>query len=195
MNINNRTAAAQALPQAKSDAIFFDSDLPGFGLRLRRAADGTVRKSFVVQYRRCAATRRILLGAANVLPAEQAKKRAKELLAQVALGNDPQANRIERRTKDIRILSAVVEDYLAAHAHLRPRTLIEVRRYLIGSYFKPIHGMPVDTITRADVASCLTAIMREHGNTVAAQARRNWPRFSPGRLPPAWWIAIPSPGP
>src|SRR5262249_5612888 len=44
-------------------------------------------------------------------------------------------------------------------------------RYLTGPYFKALHGMPVDQVTRKDVASKLIAITREHGSIVASRAR------------------------
>ena len=56
-------------------------------------ADGKVRKSFIVQYRRGKQTRRIKLDTANAFTAEQARTAAKAILAKVALGDDPQAER------------------------------------------------------------------------------------------------------
>ena len=54
---------------------------------------------------------------------------------------------------------------------MRPRTHVEQTRYLTGSYFKPLHGMPVDTITRKDIAARLVAITRESGSSTANRAR------------------------
>ena len=39
MKLNNRTIARLQLPDGKSDAIYFDDDLAGFGYRLRRSGD------------------------------------------------------------------------------------------------------------------------------------------------------------
>ncbi len=36
--LTKATVAKLKLPAGQSDAIYFDDDLPGFGLRLRRAA-------------------------------------------------------------------------------------------------------------------------------------------------------------
>src|SRR5262249_56767767 len=47
----------------------------------------------------------------------------------------------------------------------------ELERYLTGSHFKPLHGLPVDTVTGKDIAARLVVIKREHGNTTAARAR------------------------
>ena len=99
MRLDAKTVAALAL-DGKTDAIHFDDSMPGFGYRLRRSAGGKVLRSWVVQYKRAGATRRLLLGSAEVLSAEQARQQAKKVLGKVALGEDPQGDRRERRDKD-----------------------------------------------------------------------------------------------
>jgi integrase len=171
MKLDAKTVATLDLGD-KRDAIFFDEGMPGFGYRLRLGSGGKVMRSWIVQYRRAGATRRILLGSAEVVGAEAARVAAKKLLAKVALGEDPQAERIDRRGKDKLSLRSVVDEYLAAkEREVRPRTFRELKRYLTGSFFKPLHSMPVDAVTRRDVAARLVAITREHGSIVAARAR------------------------
>jgi integrase len=171
MKLDARSIAALDLA-GKSDAIFFDEDLPGFGYRLRAGTGDKILKSWIVQYRRAGASRRLLLGSAAVLGAEQARQAAKKILAKVALGEDPQAARADRRGKDRLTMRGVVDEYLAARkADVRPRTFVGLRRYLAGPYFKPLHAMAVDTVTRRDIAARLVTITREHGSTVAARAR------------------------
>src|SRR5262249_42854641 len=63
-------------------------------------------------------------------------------------------------------------EYLdAKRRHLRPNTFAETTRYLTGAYFKPLHHMPLDTITRQDVALHIKTIERESGAATASQAR------------------------
>ncbi|MFZ0124039.1 MAG: integrase arm-type DNA-binding domain-containing protein, partial [Xanthobacteraceae bacterium] len=100
MKINAKSVAALDLPTGKSDAIYFDDELAGFGYRLRLGAGGKVRRSWIAQYRHAGATRRVLLGAGEVLTAEMAKAAAKKILAKVALGEDPQAVKTDRRGRD-----------------------------------------------------------------------------------------------
>jgi len=172
MKLTAKTVAALRLPARKTDVIFFDTDMPGFGYRLRTGGNGKVRRSWVVQYRRAGGTRRVLLGAGEVLTAEQARTAAKKTLAKVALGEDPQADKTARRHKDGHAVRALVSEYLASkEGTIRPRTWRSLAAYLNGSYFKPLHGMPVDAVTRKDVAARLVAITREHGSIVAARAR------------------------
>jgi integrase len=171
VKINSRTAAGLKLPANASDVIHFDSELVGFGCRIRRGTDGKVRKSFVVQYRRGRQTRRIKLDATNALTAEQARAAARTILAQVALGDDPQADRLGRR--DARSLRSVVVEYLAAKQDtVRPATYRAAAAYLTGSaYFGPLHTTAIDQITRADIAGRLVVISRESSANTASLCR------------------------
>jgi integrase len=172
MNLTAKAVAALVLPSDKNDDIHFDDQLAGFGYRLRRrTSDGPVRRTWVAQYRRAGATRRVKLGDAGALGAEQARAAAKKVLAAVALGQDPQADRVDRREKDKLGFRSVVEQYLAVkQTAVRRHSLIETKRYLTGNYFKPLHSMAIDTITRKDIAARLIVIAR--GGTVAAARAR-----------------------
>src|SRR5262245_12524083 len=183
MKLDSKTVARLALPDGKTDVIHFDGALPGFGFRLR-GGGGQVRKSWIVQYRRAGRTRRLLLGSAEVLSAEQARTAAKKALGAVATGSDPQADRTARRDRDQFTFRAVVDDYLGAkQPTVRPRTFVEMQRYLGGSYFKALHSVPVDQITRRDVAARLLVIGRECGVVTALRARSHISSFF------AWGIA------
>jgi integrase len=172
MKLIARSIDVLTLPSSKTDHIEWDDEMKGFGFRLRLGSGGKVLKSWVAQYKRAGATRRILLGSAEVLGAEAARAAAKKVLAKVALGEDPAADKRERRDKDKLSLRSVIDEYLALKAReLRPKTMREITRYLTGTYFKPLHGMALDTVGRKDVASRLVAIIREHGPVVAAKAR------------------------
>jgi integrase len=171
MRLDAKTVAALA-PGDKKDVIHFDDALAGFGYRMRRSAGGETLRSWVVQYKRAGATRRLLLGSANVLGAEAARTMAKKALGRVANGEDPQAERAERRDKDRVSLRAMIDEYLLhKRAQVGERQLTEIKRYLTGPYLKPLHGMPVDKVSRRDIASRLVVITREHSGTVASRAR------------------------
>jgi integrase len=141
--------------------------------RLRAGAGGKVLRSWVAQYRRAGGSRRITLGNAAVLSAEQARKEAKKALGRVAIGEDPQAGRQDRRSKDRLSTRAVIEEYCAAkESEVRPRSLYAIKRYLLtGRYFRPLHSMPIDTVSRKDIAARLVAISREASPITAACAR------------------------
>jgi integrase len=177
MRLDAKTVAVLTL-DGKKDDIFFDNTLTGFGFRLRLGAGGKVLRSWVAQYRRAGASRRMLIGNADVLSAEQARDKAKKVLAAVALGEDPQADKAERRGKDRQTVKAVVDDYLAdRESDWRGASARENRRYLTGPYFAPLHSMAIDKITRRDVASRIIAVKREHGPIVAGAARAKLSAF------------------
>jgi integrase len=170
VKLDAKTIASLAL-DGKRDVIHFDSELKGFGYRLRLGADGKVLKSWIAQYRRAGSSRRLWLGAGELLTAEQARGMAKKALATVALGGDPQADKADRRSKDRVNVRSMIEEYLA-QVEVRPKTMRELKRYLLtGNFFKVLHSMPVDQVARKDVASRLVVITREHGSIVAAAAR------------------------
>ena len=172
MKIDSKTVRRLTLPADLDDKIFFDSTLTGFGYRVRRAARARLLRSYVVQYRRAGRSRRMLLGSADVLTAEQARAAAKKILASVALGEDPAAEKGARRHKDAHSLKTAIEDYLAVKRDaVRPRTYAAIMRYLTGPHFKPLHVMPLDQITRKDVAHRLARITAEHGSITAVRAR------------------------
>src|SRR5262249_33445536 len=92
--------------------------------------------------------------------------------ARSPMGKAPQGERAERRDADRLTLRKAVDEYLAVRKReLRTRSFFETARYLSGNYFRPLHGMPLDTIERRDVATCIVRIARESGNPTASQAR------------------------
>jgi integrase len=171
MKLTQKAVAALMLPGGKSDAIYFDNDLPGFGYRLRRSGD-KVNRSWVAQYRHATATRRITLGSASVLGSDQARTEAKKILAQAALKQDPASERKRKAAADRFTFSSLAEQYLAAKKPaVRRRTFTEMQRYLLSSYFKPLHNIPIDGVTRRDIAACVLTITHKAGQVAAARAR------------------------
>jgi integrase len=172
MKLTSKAVAALMLPSGKTDAIFFDDDLPGFGYRLRKSGD-KVGRSWVAQYRHAGQTRRMTLGSASVLSSEQARNEAKRILAQAALRQDPASDRKRRAAADRFTFTALAEQYLAAKQPVvRRRTFSEAKRYLESSaYFGPLFSVPIDAITRRDVAARMLIIARENGQVAAARAR------------------------
>ena len=173
MNLTVKIVSAlTALPAGKGDHIEWDDELKGFGLRLRLGAGGQVKRNWIAQYRVSGATRRMLLGSAVVLNADEARKAAKKVLARVALGEDPAADRADRRDKDQLTVSDAVKEYLLdKKSKVRARTLVEVTRYLTGRYFRPLLSKPLDQVSRKDVAARLMVIARESGSVTAVRAR------------------------
>jgi integrase len=155
------------LPAGKSDWIVFDDDLPGFGLRLREGGSRT----WIAQYRLGKKQRRLPLGTAKERSLAEARQKAKQALAQVALGNDPAMERFERLAQAAVTLGTVVERYLEhAKGKLKPRSYAGVERHL-KVLWKPLHEMAVMNVRRPDVAARLNKIASDNGPITANRAR------------------------
>jgi integrase len=171
VKLTDRNAAALTLPVGKDDHVFWDSDLPGFGCRVRGNA-----KRWIVQYRVGPQQRREILGDIRRVRVEAARKAARQRFAQVELGIDPAAKRADARAKAAAAqltLGVVAERYLdAKKARLRLATYQAAKRYFT-VHWKALTDRPLAEIRRADVAACLQNMAKEHGRTAASRARAN----------------------
>jgi integrase len=102
-----KTAVDALQVKAGSDAFLWDSELRGFGVRLKLS--GT--KTFVIQYRNAERrTRRFVIGQYGVLPVEIARNLAKKKLASVIDGGDPSQER--RAAREGMTVAEVCDWYL-----------------------------------------------------------------------------------
>jgi integrase len=172
MKLTQPNATRQALPAGKSDAIFFDDDLPGFGLRIRAGG----KRTWIIQYRVGTKQRRLTLGTVDKLNADQARKAAKGRLARVELGGDPQQEKHEARAAAGHTVGRLVEDYLARRHHetgkdpLR-KSSYEATELYLQKHWKPLHGLQASKVDRSAIASRLTAIEAQISSVTAARAR------------------------
>jgi integrase len=166
--LDAETIADLTLKPGQKEAFIWDVELSGFGVRLQGR-----RLTYVAQYFAGGHTRRRTLGTTKLLTPTEARKVARKLLARVALGEDPQGEKVAQRVKAERTFRKVVEAYLAGKkCELRPASYKVTELYLTGPYFRPLHAMGVSEISHPDIAARLTAITRKHGIPTAAAARR-----------------------
>jgi integrase len=168
MRLNDRTVtiSTPSLPTGKNEVILFDEDIPGFGLRLR---DGGSRV-WIFQYKLGDKHRRVTLGRYPKLSAKRARELVDSLAAKVALGEDPAAEKYERRVH-VETFETIQTLFLAAQAkRLKPRSYSEVERHLT-TQAKRLHNLPVAKIERRDVAELLTTIAAESGPVAANRVR------------------------
>lgn len=167
MKFTKQSIADLALPGGKSDAIWFDDMLPGFGVRLRAGGKAV----WIVQYRVGQRQRRETLGDVRKVDLETARTAAKKRFAHVLLGADPQAEKAEARQRDKLTLGTVTARYLQfKQPKLRANSYNADKRYLT-HHWKPLHDLPIHAIKRRDVAACLGEITNQNGAVAAARAR------------------------
>jgi len=166
------TVAALVPSDGRNDDIAWDTELEGFGCRIKRGPSG-LRRSYVVQYRNGGGrTRRVTFGSADKLTPAQARARAKQLLAKVQLGHDPQLERTVQRRHAGQTFIRVVEAYLAAKQDVLASVSHRIfKLYLTGAYVRPLHNMAIRDISRADIAARLNAISQEHSTNTADAVR------------------------
>lgn len=169
MRLTRPNVAKLTLPTQKAEVIFFDDTLPGFGVRLRAGG----KRTWIVQYRVGSKQRRVTLGTVEALDPDRARQAAKETLARVHLGGDPQIEKAETRARASVTFSVVVEHYLqnAAAQRQRERSFKATQRYLT-QLWAPLKELPVARVHRATIAARLTEITRDHGPIAANRARQ-----------------------
>jgi integrase len=167
MKLTKSTVAKLQVPPGKSELIAFDAELPGFGVRLRAGG----KRTWIAQYRLGTKQRRMTLGTLETVDEGEARRRAKAALAKVHLGLDPQTEKAEARAQAAITLGSVVDRYLERAApRLRPRSLVETRRYLQRDW-APLSELPLAKIGRKDVAARLNTLAQEGGPIAANRAR------------------------
>ncbi len=134
-------------PLNKSQLFVRDAELPGFALRVTEK--GT--KSFIIEKRINGKVRRITLGKFGPLTVEQARRKAQMELAQIAMGNDPIAEKRTREAKAV-TLRQCFDDFLKARKNLKPKTINDYTRHLennLASWLKkPITEITLQMISR-----------------------------------------------
>jgi integrase len=173
MRLTATTIRNLSLPPGKADYIFFDSDLPGFGLRVR----STGGQTWMVQYAVHGRTRRMALGTPAVLDPGKARAAAKDLLAKARLGQDPAGEKAEARAAAAMTFGSILPRYLERQqARLKPRSFQEVDRHL-SSHLQTFHSQPIGDIDRRTIAVRLAEIAKASGPTAANHVRASLSAF------------------
>jgi integrase len=163
-------------PGPKDDYLW-DDDLKGFGLKITPAG----RKVYLVQYRiggRKGRSRRVNIGPHGVWTPEEARKRAKQLLGQVAEGKDPASPRDAARASET--MAQLLERFLSDHADkkLKMSSANEYRR-IANLYILPAmsHRLILD-VARSDVLKLQSSLSNKpyQANRVVALLSKffNW---------------------
>jgi integrase len=129
----------------------------------------SANKSFVVQRDLPGGkTRRVTIGATNVLSLDAARERAKEILSDLYAGRDPKAT-----TRDRVTLRAALEAYLKGNSRLRPTSVRDYRqsveRHLTGWLDRPLRDISATMVIERHgaIAGSIKAEGRYDGRATA----------------------------
>ena len=152
------------------DRLYWDSDLPGFGLRVRASG----RKYYVVQFRANGRTRRMTLGRHGTLAPESARRQAIALIADAKNGAAPAAERGAARhavTVDT-LAQRFLDEHVATHC--KPRTARDYQRTVMLHINPRLAKRRVADIQRRDIAGLhhdMRAIPYQANRTVAVLSK------------------------
>ncbi|KAF0112379.1 MAG: putative phage integrase [Rhodospirillaceae bacterium] len=177
--ITKRTV--DAIAATEGEAWIWDTDLKGFGVRVRSSG----RKTYVVEYRpgaggRTAPKRRFVIGQhGSPWTPETARSEAKRILGLVESGQDPAAERTEARRKEGETVAEIAAVFVAKYCKLHQRSWAETERVFVKDVNPRLGAKRLQDVTKGDLARLLDTVA-ERGpimaNRTLAYVRRffNW---------------------
>ena len=140
--------SVEALEPMARDVDYYDEDLKGFGIRVRPSG----RKTYFVMMRHKCVMRRFTVGTHGSVAPEQARLKAKQIIADLAIDKNPTAEVDAVRTAiTVRSLGErFIDEYLPCH--LKPSTQGEYKR-CIEIFINPEIGTTkLVSVERTDIA-------------------------------------------
>lgn len=165
-----RIEAFEHDPAGSTRQVEWDTDLPGFGVRLYSSG----KKSYVLQYRIDGRRRVMVIGPVGHLTLDQARRKAREERAKVNENVDPLVERERAREArtEARDVDQLIELFLEEHeSGWSVSYASDTRRRLRGRVSHAIGRRKLDDVVRADVNRLHSAITKE-GSPVEANRVR-----------------------
>jgi len=138
---------------------FYDRQLTGFGIVIGKTA-----KSYFAERQVKGECRRITIGRHGVFTPDQARRRANEILYQMALGKNPaeEEQKSRRRSDELPItLLRAFNDYKTTRS-LKPRTVLDYEQ-IFRRTFTDWYHLPVNQLTRGMVIERHERMKKESG--------------------------------
>ena len=136
-----------ALEVEEKDALFWDRDLAGFGVRVH----ATGRKVYVVQSRGPGGPKRVTLGRHGEMSTEEARKQAALVIDRIKRGEDPMPAPPEAELT----VAGLAERFMRVHveAHLKPGSVVAYRSVLEKHVLPALGAMTVCQVGRSQVSA------------------------------------------
>ncbi len=142
--LSKRTIDALAVDER--DAVFWDRDLPGFGVRVYPSG----RKVYLVQTRGPKGSKRATLGRHGDLTPDQARKKAADAIDRIKRGEDP----LPAEPKPEPTVADLAAHYMRAHVEVncQPATVKDYRRTLDLHILPALGEMALASVERKHAA-------------------------------------------
>lgn len=173
MKLNQTMLAGLAPPNGQSEALIFDDDVPGLGLRIRASGNRT----WIYQYKIGRQNRRVTLGDVGIISLAKARKTAADLHARVRLGGNPADEKAESVRRAADTMAAALAAYIPYQkSRLKPLSLTQVERHLL-KHCKPLHAMQLAKIDRRTISLRMAAIGKSSGPVESNRVRSSLAAF------------------
>ncbi len=145
LKLTKRTV--DALEVEEKDAVFWDRDLAGFGVRVH----ATGRKVYVVQSRGPGGLKRVTLGRHGETSTEEARKQAALVIDRIKRGEDPVPIPPEAELT----VAGMAERFMRVHMerHLKPASVVAYRSVLEKHILPALGAMAVGEVGVAEVSA------------------------------------------
>ena len=154
-------ASLRALRPGESQIDYWCTTLAGFGVRVSPGG----RKTFMVRYRLGARYRRVKLGVYPELSLSDARRRARQVVGEVASDRDPaQARRDARLAPTFEVLANL---YLEKHARVKKRSWKEDRRVIQNELFPAWRAVRATEIRRRDIRTLIEKVAERPAPSMA----------------------------
>ena len=177
--------AVDALSVKEKDAVYWDRDLAGFGVRVH----ATGRKVYVVQSRGPGGPVRVTLGRHGSLSCDEARKRAAPVIDRIRRGEEPLSGGAEPALRVADLAVRFMSEYVASRC--KPSTAPKYRSVLDNHILPALGPMSVGDVGRAEAAALHHALRATPGTANAAidvlkrmfALAEAWELVPPGRNP------------
>lgn len=160
-----------ALRPRDRDYVTWCGKLAGFGIRTRP----TGRKSYIAQYDFHGRTRKVTIGTHGAMTVDQARDKARAVLANAQLGFDEAETKARRRAE--MTVAQLCDEYLAEGCDKKKASTIATDKGRIARHIKPLLGTKkISDVSRGDIEKFMRAVatgktakimINEQGNRVA----------------------------